>query len=380
MTTKTKVKEKTITLTTGDLKNALQLVKHDVRQTSLSIIKFVKLETKDGQAFITMTDLNSYASMGIPIGEVSGDISILLPYRKLVKYLSGDNSRLEITVEKDPYSNIVTFNRPSIGGMKITTPQIKDYPPLPETPDTLQWETLDGNYLCHRLRVIRCACAPDESRPVLTGVCMRNGEMAAADGFRLHVVKNTELLDFGKHFIMPFRSIDILLRLFKGCNEIEFSHIIKGNEIDAVVFRGDNRTLYTQVIKGTYPDYTQLIPKDYLTHASFSSPVMSQRLRLLDEIGLSGIARLYFNYTEMEAHECIITVGELEDAEYTLTLPAKIHTREGGKIAVNCKYLLDAIKYFSMVDIKIRALSSPMLITGDLEDVTIVIMPMFVQW
>jgi DNA polymerase III sliding clamp (beta) subunit (PCNA family) len=70
--------------------------------------------------------------------------------------------------------------------------------------------------------------------------------------------------------------------------------------------------------------------------------------------------------------------GDLDTPEYDMSSPCKVE--QEGKIAVDYKYLLEAIKPFSMCVIELTNLSSPMKITGDIEGLTVIVMPMFVQW
>jgi DNA polymerase III sliding clamp (beta) subunit (PCNA family) len=72
--------------------------------------------------------------------------------------------------------------------------------------------------------------------------------------------------------------------------------------------------------------------------------------------------------------------GEQSPAFYDLRLPVKVSTPLFGKVAVNIEYITSAIKYFSMCQMELNSPSSPMKFTGDIEGLTVLVMPMFVEW
>lgn len=140
----------------------------------------------------------------------------------------------------------------------------------------------------------------------------------------------------------------------------------------------------SQVLIGNYPKYEQLIPEEYTNLISFSAPLLEQRMRLIDSLGIhGGITKYIFSINEdSKEHLCTIqTKGEDGNVfEYALNLPIKILEGEGVHIAFNCNYVKDAIKPFSKCELSISTPSSPGKFTGDIEGVTIVVMPMFIQW
>jgi DNA polymerase III sliding clamp (beta) subunit (PCNA family) len=70
--------------------------------------------------------------------------------------------------------------------------------------------------------------------------------------------------------------------------------------------------------------------------------------------------------------------GDLDTPEYDMSLPCKVEAE--GKIAIDYKYLLEAIKPFSMCSIELSNPSSLMKITGDIEGLTVIVMPIYVEW
>ncbi len=66
------------------------------------------------------------------------------------------------------------------------------------------------------------------------------------------------------------------------------------------------------------------------------------------------------------------------EEEIEAFIPATIKGEE--KIAFSRNYMLEAAKMFSEITLEVTTPSSPIKIYGDLDGVTLVVMPMFVQW
>ena len=103
---------------------------------------------------------------------------------------------------------------------------------------------------------------------------------------------------------------------------------------------------------------------------------------MIDEITIpSGIVRYDFYIKEETGEEeCSVIARSKDDYNYALNLPVKIETQEVARIAFVYKYIIDAIKPFSVCNLELTSPSSPGKFTGDIEGLTIVVKPMFVEW
>jgi len=239
------------------------------------------------------------------------------------------------------------------------------------------------------LQIMVVSCAEEMSRPVLTGVHCKDGAMASADGFRLTVL-NDARLTFGlgeKDVIIPATTANLVRRLFGKEDKVEIAFGIghagfdNKEAVNKVYFRSGSVWMASEIIQGNYPKYEQLIPKEYTTKVSFSAPVMAQRLGMIDEKSLySGITRFNFYQKDNGEQECSLKAGNEDIGQYALTMPVKLESPEGGKIAFNLAYIQALLKFFSMVDLEITTNSSPGKFTGDIEGLSVTVMPMFVQW
>lgn len=89
----------------------------------------------------------------------------------------------------------------------------------------------------------------------------------------------------------------------------------------------------------------------------------------------SGIVKMFVQ------EEGVLTIvhNDPEFMDYEMTIPAKTD-HEQFKIAMQYKYLMDAIKPFSLCTLEMSNASSPLKVTGDIEELMVIIMPMFIQW
>jgi DNA polymerase-3 subunit beta len=343
------------------------------RRSPLPICGSVLLDGRENTLTIRATDLEKMVEVTIPC---SGELwSGCVPYRILNKFVSQGMGTVSLGLK----NRQLILDRPLIGQLRIGgIKEASEFPPF-STIDSLAWKELDAKEVCRLFGVVAQGCAKEESRPVLTGVCCRQGEIASADGFRLYNAVSTKF-DFGlstltNNKIIPRATVLQVIKLF---GKQEKMQVAFGENV--VYFKSGGTSLSAQLVQGTYPKYEKLIPTSFSSKVIFSVPLMLERLKLMD--ALSGnITRLWFE--KVAGGDLFYISGkyaEEDDMVYDLNLPCKIETAEVGKIAVQYNYLFDAIKAFSICSMELTNPSSPMKFTGDIEGLTVITMPMFIEW
>jgi len=384
--TTTKQNTKTATLDTIRLRKALLNASAIKRNLSLPILSNIKGVFAQGKATLTSTDMERAIIIEIDSTNTEA-FTALLQRNTVERFLTGGDG-LTTLQQDNPLK--VKIQREDAGTFTYETQKADDFPPVPYN-DKLAYRTLDAKWFWQMIKIVSSACATlPENRPVLNAVACRDGTMAAADGFRLAVIKDKRL-QFGlenKEAIIPLDTVILALRLFRSDNELQIAfETVKGQfsdkeELRRVYLKSGDTTLISELRQGTYPNYEQLIPPDFACKVSFSGPLMTQRLNMMDPLALpAGIVRFKFDRTgKRKEDECTLSSRDGEEIDYLLKLPVKIASSEPGAIAFNLKYVLDAIKPFSISNLEISSLSSPGKFTGDIDGLTIVVMPMFVQW
>ncbi len=378
------------TINTETFRDALNKANISKIKTTLPALAYAQLSVNHGEANLVTTDLEKAIEVSLNTNG-NDDFTVLLPRKRTQVFLTGKNGNTSIALDD---KGVVALEREGIGNLQLKPYSVKDFPPIPAPTDDMTWADIDAKWFCQMLDILIPACAQEFGRPVLTGVVFSDGAMASADGFRLVEVKHKKA-NFGlgdKQVITPFQTLALIKKLFGKDDTISFAYhttaptaFSKEGGIDQVYFKSDKVRLTSQAIQSSYPNWKQLIPDKYTCRVSFSSPLMMQRLNMVDAAALNaGIIRLQFQRTEPNNEpECLLTGGTKDEdftEYYSMRLPVIIETQEEARIAFNYKYLCDALKPFSVCDLELTSLSSPGKFTGDIEGLTIVVMPMFVQW
>jgi DNA polymerase III subunit beta len=263
-----------------------------------------------------------------------------------------------------------------------------DFPPIPQINDGIT-TTIEAASLREGIAQVAFAAATEESRPVLTGINTEfDGEqlnLVAADGFRLAVHKTTLSSPVKEKttVIIPARTLNELNRLI-GEQE-EPVEITVNEKKSQVLFHLKDAEIVSQLIQGSFPNYSQVIPQSYTTRAvvDISEFLRVTKMSSIFARDASGIVRL------------VITPGsELTPGKVTVSAQAEevgdnvgevdaLTDGEEAKIAFNVKYLSDVLSVLSQaqVALELTTPSSPGTIRPiGVDNYVHVVMPMFVQW
>ncbi len=357
----------TVQLKVSELRTALRLGQLFLpRRQTLPVLSNIKLQFgEDSVAQVTATNLEAAFVATLPCAS-SEAFDILLPCRQALKFLS----KAEGAVELKLAGKVATLTLPDVGEAKFSdVTLVSDYPAIPQ-PGEVRWTTLDAKWFLRLLKHVAIHTAAEVTRPILTGILFEDGAIVAADGFRLAAVKSTRL-NFGfngKKYNLPATTAQLAAKVFAELDEIEIA--IDGKYF---YFRGGNVLLTSQAIQGNFPDYRQLVPQSFDHQITFSVPVLLDRLSLFN--GFRGTTKFSFH----ENNTCKISAKDDEiSATYNIEMPAQVSSE--CRIALRKCYIEQAVKLFSLCTLQMTTLSSPVVFKGDIEELTILIMPMFIEW
>jgi len=151
------------------------------------------------------------------------------------------------------------------------------------------------------------------------------------------------------------------------------------------LFRLKNIELVSQLVQGTFPQYTQLIPQSYTTRAVVS---VAEFLRATKTASIfardgSGIVRLVIALgSELTPGKMTVSARSEEIGDDVGEIDAIVEGEEA-KIAFNGKYLSDVISVLHEAQVALETTnpSSPGVVRPvGVDNYIHVIMPMFVQW
>jgi DNA polymerase-3 subunit beta len=354
-------------------------------RTTLPITNNVLLATDDGRLKLVATNLEMAISCWIG-AKIEEEGSITVPARLLTEFV-GSLPSDTISVNLSPQTKTLSLKCARFEA-RISGLDAKEFPPIPSVDDGITTK-VEVEAIRQAINQVVFAAATEESRPVLTGVCTQfEGNaltLAAADGFRLAVFKMPVKDKFGQktEVIIPARTLAELNRLI-GDQEETINVTLNPNK-SQVLFRLKSIELVSQLVQGTFPNYSQLIPKSYNTRVIVS---VAEFLRATKTASIfardgSGIVRLVVTPgSESNPGKLAVSARSEEIGDDVGEIDATVEGAEA-KIAFNGKYLSDVLGVIheSQVALEITNPSSPGLIKPvGTDNYTHVVMPMFVQW
>jgi len=369
-----------ITCDAKRLQLGLNIARSIKRKTTLPATEYLSIVTSGGKAFLRATNLETSFSLDLQ-AIVFEQGEALIHNTVVSNFISHESRRI----------NISTNKRKVTIGVASSTPDREGFFSISATPDIDEWvpqgafarmigpgghstitAVLPSNFPVRAKYALTCA-SKEDCRPILTGVLFeftgKKLSMVTADGFRLITVKDNVVTTEPLEVIIPAKALRVVARFMTGNINMSYTK-------DAMMssFQAPGLTITTQTIQGTYPRYEQLIPRNTPAWCvTTSAPLLHRRLKQLPDSG-AGNVRL-----QNKGNDLIrmwMSTDETIDCEGQI--PAVMNG--DGKIAMNRTYLMSIAAIFSEMSISITNPSSPVVITGDLDGVLAVIMPMFVEW
>jgi len=353
-------------------------------RSTLPITSNVLISTEHGRIKLAATNLDIALSCWIG-GQIEDEGAITVPARLITDFvnsLPAEKIAMTLAPRSRQVKLVCARNEATIGGMDAD-----DFPPIPAVEgDALD---LDARTLREAIAQVVFSAATDDSRPVLTGVDLvvegNKLTLAAADGFRLAV----RTIDLKKkagerqEVIVPAKALSELSRLLQDQDE-PVKMTFNANKTQ-VLFRLKDVELVAQLIQGTFPDYSRLIPKEWGSRAVVEVKDFLQETKIASIFARdgSGIVRITFLAGEDgKPGEMTISARAEEIGDNSGVLDAQVEG-DASKIAFNGKYLQEVLQVLDggRVALETTGPSQPGVIRPiDNDNYIHVVMPMFVQW
>jgi len=354
-------------------------------RTTLPITNNVLIATDQSRLKLAATNLEIAISCWIG-AKVDEEGAITIPARLLTEFVNTlPNDRVDLNLSPSSRSLKLQCGR---NEARINGLPADDFPPIPTVSEGVK-ASVDPDALRLAINQVVFAAATDDSRPVLTGThALFEGDsvtLATADGFRLavHKLRLVAPVSDKVEVIIPARSLNELNRLM-GDQEDPVEMIINPQKSQAL-FHLKNVDMVTQLIQGTFPNYSQLIPQSYVSRAvvrvaDFLRAARSASIFARDG---SGIVRLQITPgEELSPGKMAVSARAEEIGDNVGEIDAAVDGEEA-KIAFNGRYLSDVLSVIDeeQVALETTSSSSPGVLRPVGSDYyTHVIMPMFVQW
>ncbi|HEY9880717.1 MAG TPA: DNA polymerase III subunit beta [Leptolyngbyaceae cyanobacterium] len=370
----------------SELNNQLSLVSKAVpSRPSRPVLGNVLISADGATQRVTLIGFDE--AMGIETSfaaQVDDEGTLTLPAKLLgdiVARLPGE----DITVEEENEDASVTLVSSS-GRYQVRGLSAEDYPSLP-TVEGGQAAEISAEALLEGLRGALFATSSDETKQVLTGVHLLSEpeqlEFAATDGHRLAVVQAADENASGEsaptmNVTVPAKALRELERMLQGYASND-PVVLKFDQTQ-VLFELGHQRLTTRLLEGQYPNYRQLVPKQFVRQMTLERrQLMSSLERIAVLAGQKNdIVKLTLNSVQQNL---AISVEAQEVGSGREVIPAQI-TGDDLEIAFNVRYLLDGLKAFSSNEVQFQCNSatspSVLIPLGELK-MTYLVMPVQIR-
>ncbi|MFC1775284.1 DNA polymerase III subunit beta [Patescibacteria group bacterium] len=329
------------------------------KNLTLPILSGILLIAKKNTLLVRATNLDIGVEIEIPV-KIEKEGQVVIPGSVFSGLLSNIQNDKKITLEEKDGNIIVNAS-----GNKtlIKCFPADEFPTLPIVSNgdgfSIPTQTLvDG------IKSVVYSSSLSDVKPELSSVYIYPNEQdvvfVATDSFRLaekkQNIKNTK--DWGG-IIIPFKNALDITRVFdtlSGDIDVRFNK-------NQIVFSLNNIYFTSRIIDGTFPDYKQIIPKEYKTNAI----VLKQDIMNVLKIG--NIFSGKFNQAVMEIDPSKkvfdIEIKNNDIGENDAKLDATVEG-DDVKISFNYKYMLDCLQsiHADSVSIECGGSNMPIVIKG----------------
>ena len=354
-------------------------------RSTLPITQNILLVAEPSRLKLSATNLEIATTSWVG-AKVEEEGSITAPARLLIDFISSlPNDLIEVTLPSNSHTLELKSGRfqAHINGIDA-----QDFPSIPEVSDGIT-TSIEAASLREGIRQVTFAATTEESRPVLTGTNAElEGEqlkLVATDGFRLavHKTKVISPVTESTTVIIPARTLNELNRLL-GDQE-EPVEITMSQQKSQILFRLKSAEIVSQLIPGSYPNYSQVIPQSYTTRAVVDTEKFLQVVRISSIFArdASGIVRLVITPGSELGKGKITVSAQAEEIGGNVNEIDALIDGEEAKIAFNSRYLSDVLAIITQaqVALEVTTPSSPGVVRPiGVDNYVHVIMPMFVQW
>lgn len=307
------------------------------------------------------------------------------------KLLNDIVSRLpdgELTLDDDAGETAATLTCAS-GRYQMRGMGAEEYPELPtiELGDRVQ---LPVEALINGLRGSLFSTSGDETKQLLTGVHVTVNadgmEFAATDGHRLAVVQTLNVEDGAPpapdapafDVTVPNKALRELERMLQ-IHSTEESVAVQFDQ-GQLVFEWANQRLTSRLLEGQYPNYRQLIPRQFSRQATIERRLFTGALERIAVLAdqKNSIVKLSLDSVQQQV---VLSVDAQDVGSGREAIPAQI-SGEDLDIAFNVKYLLEGLKALTTTEVQLQfnTATSPSVLTplGGLK-MTYLVMPVQIR-
>jgi len=339
-----------------NLSRGLNIVGRMIKQrATLPVLSNIMLATDKGRLKLISTDLESAITCWIG-AKIDEEGAVTIPARTIIDYLtSTSDETIKLDARGADIHIISAHHQATIKGIEAG-----EFPVIPEVKGDVALK-FESSQLKQAIFSTSIAAALDETRPVLAGLYFKGRvnslHIVETDSYRLAEYKiEAPKLPASIDVIIPSRTALELARVLPD-DESEVAFSVGENQAE---FRLKDVNFLSRQIEGAFPDYEQIIPKEFVYKFEASKQELSEAIK-----SASVFARDAGNSLKLDASTGQIVVSaaaaQVGDAK------AKLAVESSGSplaVAFNAKYIMDAVTAIDaeMINFELSGALNPGLI------------------
>lgn len=327
------------------LKNKLEeaLIKADrvtSKNVTLPVLKYILLSAKDRSLTIRATNLDLGVEIKLPV-KVDEDGVVAVPGDVFRSYVSNLSNDARVTILSDDKKISIVSDKSET---HIHTYPHEEFPTIPNIKSSKNI-TIPVDKFVGGLRSVWYSASTQSMKPELSSIYIYHEDShivyAATDSFRLAEKKVfIKKIDEFDSVLIPTKNVADIIKILDG-EDGDISIAITENQIGMTI---NGVYITSRTIDGVFPDYRQIIPKDYETE------VVVLKQDIIDILKRSFIFSDKFNRITFEinpkAKLFVVETSNQELGDSKSEVPAAI-SGEKQKLSFNYKNITDSFQSIS---------------------------------
>lgn len=329
-----------ITCKRENLVKGLNIVSRMVKQrATLPVLGNILLSSDNGRMKLSVTDLE--AAIVTWVGaKIDEEGAITIPARTFFDYVTAASDEvISMNAQNSDVALKSDRNQATIKGISA-----EEFPIIPQvkSADKLVVGAVE---LKSAIFAVSSCAAPDETRPVLSGILFRvhSGKLyvVATDSYRLaeKIITPSAVPAKFSDVIIPQRTAMELARVLP--DEESIVEITVGE--NQAQFVCDDIVFLSRQIEGSFPDYEQIIPKEMVYEFEVEKSAAIEAIKVANVFARDIGGNIKFT-AEKDSVEITSVSSQTGDTKSTLAVSS---TGKPITVAFNARYIMDALGVIS---------------------------------
>lgn len=333
--------------------------KATAKNMSLAVLKCVLLEARGETLTVRATNLDIGVEVTLP-ARVTEEGVVAVPGEIVGSLLSYARVQGDITLKLEDTTLSVAAHGTHTS---INTHNADDFPKIPRISSTTSFD-IPTTDLLNGLKSVWYAAATSTMKPELSSVACIAGQGAitfvATDSFRLAEKKISVrgLKDFPT-FLIPVKNVSELVR---NLEDVTGTVTVMIDETQ-IAFQFGTTYFTSRIVDGIFPDYGQIIPKEFSTEITVLKDDFTQALKT-SAIFANKFNQIHFDINP-KAKLCSLQTSNTDVGAAETQLTAALQG-EPLEIRFNYRYINDAMQSIpsDSVVLQFSGIGRPMIIRG----------------